>query len=311
MVKRSAALMVGACLLSGCASDKESMSETPAESQRRSASLESVKTVENLHEASDGVLMGGEPKTAESFADLRTMGVKTVISVDGITPRLGLAREHGMRYIHVPIGYDGMDDKSRAQMARALAEAERPIYVHCHHGRHRGPAAAVVGLVGCGEIDNDRAIELMELAGTSPKYKGLWETARGMAPMSLEAASAVGGELVEHAKVSSLAVGMAKVDRAWDNLAALSKANWRQEAHPDLVPANEAALMAEVFRAMRDAKETKETGEEFYGMMRESHEIARELEAIVTSDPFDARAVDDALERLDHSCAECHAFYRN
>ena len=212
--------------------------ETEA-TRARQPSLESVKTVENLHEASDGVLMGGEPKTDQAFADLRALGVKTVISVDGITPKIDLAR-NGMRYIHVPIGYDGMDDKSRAQMARALAEAERPIYVHCHHGKHRGPAAAVVGLVGCGEIDNDRALALMEQVGTSPKYTGLWETAREMEPMSLDVASSVGGELVEHAKVSSLAVGMAKVDRAYDNLDALSKAEWRQEAHPDLVPANEA-----------------------------------------------------------------------
>jgi hypothetical protein len=71
--------------------------------------------------------------------------VKTHSSAGGITPELGLAREHGMRCIHVPIGYDGMEEKSRASMARCLA------------------------------------------------------------------------------------VGMAKLDRAYDNLAALSKADWRQE----------------------------------------------------------------------------------
>jgi cytochrome c556 len=60
-----------------------------------------------------------------------------------------------------------------------------------------------------------------------------------------------------------------------------------------------------------ESEETRAKGAEFQGMMRDSYNIAMELEAIITEEPFDTSAVDNALSRLDNSCAICRAFYRN
>ena len=73
--------------------------------------------------------------------------MQTVISVDGAKPDLEAARKHGLRYVHLPHGYDGVPAPRGDELAIALRTLEGPIYVHCHHGKHRSPAAAGVAWV--------------------------------------------------------------------------------------------------------------------------------------------------------------------
>ncbi|MEM6655987.1 MAG: hypothetical protein AAF596_09305, partial [Planctomycetota bacterium] len=75
---------------------------------------------------------------------LYRQGVRTLVSVDGARPDVALAAEHGLRYVHVPFGYDGIPREARLALTRVARDRQGGVYVHCHHGRHRGPAAAVV-----------------------------------------------------------------------------------------------------------------------------------------------------------------------
>ncbi|MGN6547279.1 MAG: hypothetical protein ACTHK7_19660, partial [Aureliella sp.] len=70
----------------------------------------------NVWRLSGRVLSGSEPEDDAGFAELVALGVKTIVSVDGIAPRVELAEKHGLRYVHIPIGYDGVP----AEAARAL-----------------------------------------------------------------------------------------------------------------------------------------------------------------------------------------------
>ena len=93
---------------------------------------------------------GSEPHGEEGIASLKELGVKTIVSVDGAKPAVETARKYGMRYVHIPIGYDGVPEEAGQSLARLMREAETPIYVHCHHGKHRGPAAVAVACVAGG-----------------------------------------------------------------------------------------------------------------------------------------------------------------
>jgi len=78
-----------------------------------------------------------------------------------------------MRYIHVPIAYSGLSREQEIRIASAISGAEGPLYLHCHHGKHRGPAAAATALVCLGEITPDdrsrRALDLQySTLGTWP-----------------------------------------------------------------------------------------------------------------------------------------------
>ena len=66
------------------------------------------KHLPNAIQVRSGVISGGLPEGPAAFAELRDLGVQTIISVDGAKPDLDLAKEFSMRYVHIPHGYDGI-----------------------------------------------------------------------------------------------------------------------------------------------------------------------------------------------------------
>ncbi len=102
------------------------------------------KGLHNVVSYAPGFMSGSAPEGDEGFETLRQMGVRTIVSVDGAEPDVKLAKAHGLRYIHLPIGYNGMDHTRTLEIAKAVkqAEADGPVYIHCHHGMHRSAGAA-------------------------------------------------------------------------------------------------------------------------------------------------------------------------
>ena len=101
----------------------------------------------NAYRLHPRVISGGQPEGEQAFARLKELGVKTVISVDGARPEVELARKYGLRYVHLPHGYDGVPDERASELAKAVRDLPGPVYIHCHHGKHRSPAAATVACV--------------------------------------------------------------------------------------------------------------------------------------------------------------------
>ncbi len=129
--------------------------------------------------------------------------------------------------------------------AKAAEELNGTIYVHCHHGKHRGPAAAAAICIAKGLVDGQRSLQILEQAGTSKKYSGLW---RDIANFQRPAAEVELPSLVSVADVGSLAAAMAQIDRSSDNLKHCRDAEWQTpKLHPDIVPAQVALLLKEKF----------------------------------------------------------------
>lgn len=261
----------------------------------------------NLLQVSDRLYSGGEPHGDEAFASLARLGVKMVVSVDGAKPDVHAARKHGLRYVHIPIGYGGIDKEAGLSLARLVSDAEGPFYIHCHHGRHRGPAAAAVACVATGDVDGKGAIKILERAGTGKGYAGLW---RDVERYQVPCDDAVLPALVEVAEIGSFAGAMAQIDRAYDNLRLCRDARWSTpDEHPDLVPAHEALLLKEGLReSARNLPD--EFGDEFRTWITEAESIAQNLE-----DSCNAGEPDDELSKrfqaLTKSCNQCHEKYRN
>jgi protein tyrosine phosphatase (PTP) superfamily phosphohydrolase (DUF442 family) len=261
----------------------------------------------NVIEVADGLLSGSEPEGAEGFASLAKLGVKTVVSVDGARPAVDGARAQGLRYIHIPIGYDGVPKEAVAALARAAREAEGPIYIHCHHGKHRGPAAAAVACVAARKVSGPDALKILELAGTGREYPGLWrDVAAGTAPHPDETPPV----LVEVAEVDSLTAAMAGVDRHWDNVKLCRDAGWSTPPdHPDLTPVQVALLLREAFH---EAKRTV-PADRFDGQFRDWLAEAEALAAKIEDNLKAAKSAEASrpFELLDQTCKRCHAKYRN
>src|SRR4051794_31173946 len=72
----------------------------------------------NAHVVNSKVICGGQPAGDAGFEKLAALGVKTIVSVDGIAPNADAAHRHGMRYVHLPFGYDGVPQTRGEEIAK-------------------------------------------------------------------------------------------------------------------------------------------------------------------------------------------------
>ena len=267
---------------------------------------EAAVVVENLLRLSDRIYSGGQPEGEQAFAGLARLGIKTIVSVDGARPDVATAQKYGLRYVHIPLGYDGIPEKSSAALARVVRDCDGQIFFHCHHGQHRGPAAAAVACIAAGSADNESARHILERAGTSKDYAGLWRDVAAFVPPEPDAELP---ELLEVAEVKFLTAAMVNIDRSFDHLKLCRTAGWSEPPkHPDIVPLQEALLIKEALhetsRHLGNAYD-----EQFRNWLPESASRAQSVEtALHTAAHDDATR---AFQRLEMSCKQCHAKYRN
>jgi protein tyrosine phosphatase (PTP) superfamily phosphohydrolase (DUF442 family) len=272
---------------------------------------------ENPFRLSPRLYSGGDPRGDAAFAALRGLGVRTIISVDGAAPDVEAARRAGLRYVHLPIGYDGVPREQALRIIQAVRKAGGPVYIHCHHGKHRGPAAAAVCGMATEGWTHDEATAWLRQAGTSDDYEGLFEAARTFEPPTAEELAAVGDDLPERSAVPALVDLMVKIDAGWDRLKALRAAGFRPPAEqPDLDPPHEALLLAEQYREALRLAESKGRGPDFLADLQEAERRATALEsslrALGDSPSADAReTAERAFRSAGKSCTDCHARHRN
>jgi len=264
------------------------------------------------------VISGGLPEGEEGFAELAALGVRTVISVDGATPDVETARRHGLKYVHLPHGYDGIPEQRAKELAKAVRELEGPVYIHCHHGKHRSPAAASVACVTAGLIEPSRALSVLELAGTSPNYRGLYESAEEARPLEAALLKELQVEFRERVEVPPMAEAMVALEHTHEHLAAIAAAGWRTPTgHPDLEPAHEALLLREHFTEMLRTDQVQQQPEEFRHLLRESERAAEELEQLLitwkpaTADEPAPASLGPLAERIGANCKACHQQFRD
>lgn len=270
-----------------------------------------LEHLENVHEIAPGVLTGAGPGGETSFAELAAQGVRTVISVDGAKPDVEAARRHGLRYVHLPIGYDGIPAERTLELAKAIRDLRGPVYVHCHHGKHRGPAAAAVACVAAGKLDSEGAVQVLKTMGTGEQYRGLWASARGARAVDPAALKALQVEFRETAPVPPLLEAMVELDHAFEGLEKARKAGWRTPPdHPDIDPPHEALRAREILVEILRTDGFAGRPADYKAFMKASRDAAALLEALLRADPS-AAALESAHAALRKTCADCHASYRN
>jgi hypothetical protein len=283
---------------------------------------EGVRAIElpglhNLFALRTNLYSGSSPEGDEGFAALEKLGVKTIITVDGAQPDLERARKHGLRYVHLPHGYDGISTNLQLQLAKAGEALPGPIYVHCHHGKHRGPAAAAVICMANFGWSGAQAEAWLVAAGTSTNYTGLYEVARKFRQPTRHQLNAVPSKFPEAAKVSGLVEAMVEIDERWDHLKAIRAAGYRPpREQPDLQPANEAVILWELYREAQRLPEAAHHGTNFVARLKTAESEAREAERLLrefaSGGSNGARAeLDRAFDAVAASCSSCHKAHRD
>lgn len=270
-----------------------------------------VGGIENAFRLGPSLYSGGDPRSDGDFEALKAHGVRTIISVDGAAPNVEAARRFGLRYVHLPIGYDGVPREQAVRLARAMRDVPGPVYVHCHHGKHRGPAAAAVcGIVADG-WSRERALRWLDEAGTSPDYAGLFQSIREFVPPTAEEVERIGPDLPERAPVPDLVGLMVRLDARWDGMKALRANGFRPPPdHSDVDPAHEALQVVEAFREAARLDAAQARGDTFLRRLADAEANAESLRRAL-QEHAPAERTEAAFSAVSKSCTACHAQNRD
>jgi protein tyrosine phosphatase (PTP) superfamily phosphohydrolase (DUF442 family) len=266
----------------------------------------------NVLRVSDRIYSGSVPDGDDGFRSLQRLGVRTIISVDGAKPDVEAARRFGLRYVHLPVGYDGVPRDRALQLARAVRDLPGPVYVHCHHGQHRGPAAAVAAQLCLDDrYTVTQAEEILKKAGTDPAYAGLIGLPRSLVRPAAGEIDRAAADFPEVSAIPDLARLMVEVDVRFDSLKLVQKAGWHKPTdHPDLDPPHEARLLTDQFREAARLPLTDQPAD-LRRRLIEAADHAAALERLLRAERLDNPAVEAAARGVRVDCAVCHTVYRN
>lgn len=253
------------------------------------------------HQIRGGSILLGPAPGQRDLEDLSRAGVRSVLSVDAATPDADAADALGMRYVHVPLGYDGISPAQQVLLAAAIKHANAPLYVHCHRGRHRAPAAVASALIALGRWTPRQGTMLLAAVGCHRGYEGLWSATRRASPLDAATIDAAARDLPKRAMVEDLAEAMAAIDRSMELLDLVGTAGWRAPAsHPDLVPRALAGQLHDQLRAVRDLPAL---GDGWHGDLDAAIAAVAVLES--------GKDQDAALAAVQARCTACHQRWRD
>jgi protein tyrosine phosphatase (PTP) superfamily phosphohydrolase (DUF442 family) len=291
---------------------------TPAGPQAAPPSEADRAAAEKVHQyarLSARLVRGAQPEGDAAFAALAAAGVTSIISVDGARPDVETARKHGIRSVHIPFGYDGIPPDRVLELVKTfqiLSAQGGSVFVHCHHGKHRGPAACAIGRMALDGVPNAEAEADLVRAGTDPKYQGLWGVVRGFRMPTAEQLAAVDAKLPAVAAVGGPTQAMVRIDGVWSRLKEVKAAAWGvPPEHPDVEPAHEAKILAQAFREFAALPEAKAAGPAYAQHLAISEKAAWDLSRALERGRVSAADAKAAFDRIGASCTACHAQFRD
>jgi len=261
----------------------------------------------NVVRLSEKLYSGGVPEGDPGFAALRRLGIRTVITVDGAPPDLERARKAGLRYVHLPIGYDGCPTPKANLIVKAVRDLPGPIYLHCHHGKNRSPAAAAFARIALDRLAPDRAVAEMEIAGTGRNYVGLYADVRAYRPPTAADLDALPAAFPEHVPTPPLVTAMVGMEKRLDTLLKLQTAGWPAASRD--TAAHEALQLWELYAETNRTAENRRRPADYRGWMSDGERFGRALEQDLRAGRLDQASLQ--LGRIAAGCGSCHAKYRN
>lgn len=261
--------------------------------------------IENAFDLGAGVLSGSAPEGEAAFAELARRGVKTIVSVDGTPPDVALAHRFGLRYVHLPFGYDGIPTARANELAKVATTIDGPVYVHCHHGKHRGPAAAAIMCAAREGWTGAQGEAWLREAGTAADYAGLFRSVREFRLPGAEALAALSTDFPERAKTPPLVDAMVAIDERLDVLKSAQRQGWPTST------AQAATLLWEQLRELSRDAEVQKKPDDFLHRLADAERAASVLRELLRTPEIARPRCDAALQQVAASCTDCHRQFRN
>ncbi len=290
---------------------------TSGQQELERADLSGVSRMEAKHlpnaiKVCNGLVSGGLPEGEMAFAELQSLGFKTIISVDGARPDVELAEKYGMTYVHLPHGYDGISTTRAQELAKALVDLPGPVYLHCHHGKHRSPTAAVVAAVGCGKMEPRMARKVLEFAGTSANYRGLYQAAESASKIPSDELKNLKATFKATADLPPMAEAMVLIDQQFNHLVEFQAGSWQPlKQKPDLVAEHEALLLREHYTELIRLADPQPYGPDFWEQMEQSRQRVAKLERMLGAGNTAIDDLNQQFRKIETDCKRCHREHRD
>jgi len=313
-------LLYTLCIL--CFQYIPSLSQSPENSDTTLPRKQPSKHLPNLIQVTPNVYSGGLPEGPDAFQELKSLGIKTILSVDGAKPDLDAAAQVAIQYVHIPHGYNGIPEETVERLAKALRALPGPIYIHCHHGKHRSPAAAAAACKASGLIDQNQAERVLKVAGTNPNYKGLFRSVNESTLISPERLASILAQFPSTAQTPPLVDTMVELEHSFNKLQKLADSHWQlaPTSNSDKSTTDyphESVLLREHFEEMLRLDSTSEQPNDYQEMLRASHQAAYRIEQMLhqpLSNPVSdlhVQALRNNWKTIQSNCIECHQAYRD
>lgn len=115
----------------------------------------------NFYRVSDQLYRGGQIEAA-GVAELKKLGVKTVVNFSGSEQDHRFLRDSGIRVDHLPMSAFFPEKPLFREFLDLFADPERwPVFVHCIHGADRTGAAVALYRIHIQKWDKEKAIAEM------------------------------------------------------------------------------------------------------------------------------------------------------
>jgi len=145
-------------------------------------------TVSNFGKVTEGIYRGGRPRKA-GIEELKAMGLKTIINLDGIAPMQETddgrderkwTTDAGIKYIYIPMSPIAAPTTELidAALKQMLDPANQPVFVHCYRGSDRTGMVIAAYRITVDGWPVERAFEEMKRYGHA--YKILYDWKDGL-----------------------------------------------------------------------------------------------------------------------------------
>lgn len=272
------------------------------DSSAQGPQAEKVQGIEHLLELTPQLYSGARPQSKADFQQLQHLGIETVVCVDGIAPRQEQLNKYNLKLIHLPTSYSGFSNQTLRSLAYVANKETGKVFVHCHHGKHRGPAAACVLGALQKELTVAQGVQVLTRAKTNPQYHGLWSAVTSMTPEKIsQLHQNAPAHLPENASVPILTAPMIDLQLG---LKAIDQPKLTQDDFKAAMLLLEEGSV-ETTRVSQRHPYYQAKG--FQQSVVQMNQLIKQLKSLPENDP---QQQTELLKQLKQQCAACHAAYR-
>jgi len=165
--------------------------------------IDDLPGLSNLFQVSEDLYRGAQPED-EGFAELKAIGVKTVVNLRTFHSDRDECEDAGLKYFHITVQAWEEEDDEVAEFLKVVQDPEnQPVFVHCLHGADRtGVMSAVYRIVVQGWSKDEAIREMTEGGfGFHAIWKNLVDYVRDLDVSRIRELSGIEGgtETIDHA----------------------------------------------------------------------------------------------------------------